>query len=117
KEPYKGGQVDREGTPPSIWDMKVAKPTHFEAATKRYKVPHTECVDQCEKCTGKGEVSCEKCEGWGWWWCKSCNGKKWNWCSACSRGSQNAASGKQNHSNAPSDKGKGSGSSKGSKGT
>eukprot|EP00439_Symbiodinium_sp_Y106_P083036 s124_g22.t2 len=83
--PYKGGDVDKDGTPPGEWSMEVPQPEHFESSTKRYKVPYSDVLTQCKKCDGRGNLTCKPCDGYGWIWCKKCNGKRWLWCSKCEK--------------------------------
>ncbi|CAE7538515.1 Ssuh2 [Symbiodinium sp. CCMP2592] len=83
--PYKGEDVDKDGTPPGEWSMDVPQPEHFESSTKRYKVPYSDVLTQCQKCDGRGNITCKPCDGYGWIWCKKCNGKRWLWCSKCEK--------------------------------
>ncbi|CAE7196193.1 Ssuh2 [Symbiodinium microadriaticum] len=83
--PYRGGEVDKDGTPPGEWSMEVPQPEHFESSTKRYKVPYSEVLTQCQRCDGRGNTTCKPCDGYGWIWCKKCNGKRWLWCDECEK--------------------------------
>ncbi|CAE7216822.1 Ssuh2, partial [Symbiodinium sp. CCMP2456] len=110
--PYKGGDVDKDGTPPGEWSMDVPQPEHFESSTKRYKVPYSEVLTQCQKCGGRGNTTCKLCDGYGWIWCKKCNGKRWLWCSKCEK-KGTAGKGRGSTSGGDGEKGAGKNSSKG----
>ncbi|WP_136513618.1 DnaJ-like cysteine-rich domain-containing protein [Geomonas edaphica] len=70
RKPYRGGPLDNEGTPPSIWDMPLDTPKIFETSRHLYRIPHTDKVEAC-KCVG-GKITCPDCSGTGrssCFWC------------------------------------------------
>jgi hypothetical protein len=74
-EAYHQGPVDDRGTPPDRWSMEVRYPEDFEKRTEKVRVPHTERVQSCDSCDGRGKVNCSHCQGWGKVMCPLCQGK------------------------------------------
>ncbi|KAH9303284.1 hypothetical protein KI387_014867, partial [Taxus chinensis] len=67
-EPYDGGKIDGSvsGPEPGPWelDMRSEFPLLFVSRKEaRVKVPHSEAVDKCSACSGRGEVACLTCNG------------------------------------------------------
>lgn len=65
-EPYAGGVVDGKdgGRMLGAWevDMKGEFPLLFVSRKEaRTKLPHSEFVDKCQGCSGRGELPCPKC--------------------------------------------------------
>ncbi len=81
--PYYGGKIDDQGTPPSMWDMKVERPCHeFVNTSRNIPVPHTERLLTCEECRGNRRIECALCEGSGEEPCRQCYGGRIS-CNAC----------------------------------
>ena len=74
--PYRGESVDgpNNGIAPQPWDIPVSVPQLFEDKEIKTPVPHTEYVQQCSKCYGRGRVQCHHCNGRGRDECTWCNG-------------------------------------------
>eukprot|EP00250_Pteridium_aquilinum_P006262 c16218_g1_i1 orf=75-1403(+) len=65
-EPYAGGVVDGKdnGRVPGTWevDMKEEFPLLFVSRKEvRTKLPHSEIVEKCQGCSGRGELPCPQC--------------------------------------------------------
>jgi len=65
-EPYPGGPIDgkESGPEPGPWelDMKSEFPLLFVSRKEtRLKVPHSEAVQKCSGCAGRGELPCLTC--------------------------------------------------------
>jgi len=88
-DPYTGGNIDNEGEPPDIWNLKsklvnkIIKEKKFADDIELIKVPHTESVDICYKCKGEGVYVCPKCKGAGFISCKYCRGTGKSVCLDC----------------------------------
>lgn len=63
------------GMPPQPWDIPVEYPPLFNEGEVKIPVPHTESVDQCEECYGRGRVKCHDCDGVGRTQCYRCLGR------------------------------------------
>ena len=83
--PFKGGfvristhneQVDgpQNGYPPQPWEIPINYPSLFSETKVKVPVPHTEAVQQCHRCNGRGRVKCKHCDGVGKVRCYSCDG-------------------------------------------
>ena len=72
--PYRGGSIDDQGIPPPIWSMPVPVPGTFEKASYRFLIPHTDRVETCGGCSGRGRKTCSMCFGRGKMNCSSCGG-------------------------------------------
>jgi hypothetical protein len=73
-EPYLGGAVDDRGRAPDQWEVPVRQPKSFEERTETVPVPHTERVQMCSDCAGKGQIGCPRCLGQGKMPCPRCGG-------------------------------------------
>ena len=85
--PFKGGlvyiivtfffnsQIDgmQNGYPPQPWDIPVQYPAIFQEDKVKIAVPHTEQVQQCTDCFGRGRKQCSECHGVGHKPCSICN--------------------------------------------
>lgn len=65
-EPYAGGKIDGtdSGPEPGPWelDMRSEFPLLFVSRKEaRMKVPHSEAIEKCSACTGRGELACPTC--------------------------------------------------------
>jgi len=72
--PHAGGPVDNVGKPPQIWDIPFERPTDFKEQEQKLLVPHTDSIEKCTTCEGKGNVRCPSCHGLGKINCPKCNG-------------------------------------------
>ena len=74
--PFKGGMIDgmQNGYPPQPWDINVQYPAIFQEDTVKIAVPHTEQVQQCTECFGRGHKQCSQCYGVGRINCSFCSG-------------------------------------------
>ncbi|WOL02031.1 hypothetical protein Cni_G10750 [Canna indica] len=68
KEPYIGGKVKvdgkEKGQEVGVWelDLRSEFPILFVANKEtRVKVPHSEAVEKCSECDGRGDIACPKC--------------------------------------------------------
>lgn len=75
--PYDGGVIDgpNNGIAPQPWDIAVNVPQLFEEDEVKVTVPHTEYVQQCSDCFGRGRVQCKHCHGRGRDECTWCHGR------------------------------------------
>ncbi|XP_039274372.2 protein SSUH2 homolog [Styela clava] len=75
-KPYKKGQkIDkRNGHEVDIYDIEVSPPSDFTETIRNIKIPHSEQLRKCEKCSGNGTVSCSECGGCGTVPCMRCHG-------------------------------------------
>ncbi|MQL92902.1 hypothetical protein Taro_025537 [Colocasia esculenta] len=65
-EPYQGGKVDGKdnGSEVGVWelDLRTEFPLLYVAHKEtRTNVPHSEAVEKCSGCEGRGEVACPTC--------------------------------------------------------
>ena len=69
-------QIDgpQNGPAPQPWDILVSPSEMFKDETVQVQVPHTEYVDRCPKCFGRGHVQCKGCHGRGSDQCAFCHG-------------------------------------------
>ena len=69
-------QIDgpQNGPAPQPWDILVSPSELFKEETIQVHVPHTEYVDRCSVCFGRGNVQCKTCHGCGSDRCTWCNG-------------------------------------------
>ena len=79
EEPFKentkrGIDGPDSGLAPNAWDISVHPSSEFESGKKEVKIPHTEVVSTCTRCTGKGNNTCSTCAGTGKRTCSSCKG-------------------------------------------
>jgi hypothetical protein len=74
----------QNGPIPSPWDVVVLPANEFKKDKKTVAVPHSEHVQQCHKCIGRGNVQCTHCNGMGFKPCSSCGGSGVRMNSACS---------------------------------
>ncbi len=75
------------------WDYELTKTTENIPKPKIWKIPGSEEVTTCPKCSGKkqikcpdcsnGRITCHICNGSGRLVCSSCNGKGYHRCSSC----------------------------------
>ncbi|XP_069499588.1 protein SSUH2 homolog [Ambystoma mexicanum] len=86
--PYRGGEIDSNGTPPALWEMVAEIPQMFAAGKEKYIVPHTSSVRTCHLCGGSGKMTCLACGGRGRVNCYGCGGSgrqyNGNSCGSCS---------------------------------
>lgn len=64
--PYHGGNVDRKGSVPElgVWelDLRSQFPVLFTPEKEtRIKVPHSEAIEKCPGCDGRGDTPCPTC--------------------------------------------------------
>jgi len=76
------------GPIPGPWDVVVLPSLEYKADKKKVTVPHSEHVQQCHKCCGRGNIMCKHCSGVGFKSCSSCGGSgvrsSGNPCTSCS---------------------------------
>lgn len=72
--PYHGGPVDDRGRPPRPWEIVVRRPAPFEQKTETVDIPHSEHIETCGTCNGRGQVTCTWCHGSGRTLCSFCGG-------------------------------------------
>lgn len=65
-EPYRGGKIDgkEKGPELGVWelDLRSEFPVLFTPHKEsRAKVPHSESVEKCSDCAGRGDVICAEC--------------------------------------------------------
>jgi hypothetical protein len=72
--PHEGGPVDESVTPTGPWDIPFERPTDFMEHEQKLLLPHTERVEACSSCGGKGKVNCPACHGTGGTTCPKCHG-------------------------------------------
>ncbi|KAK1298960.1 hypothetical protein QJS10_CPB14g01692 [Acorus calamus] len=65
-EPYRGGKIDGidKGPELGLWelDLRSEFPLLFVPHKEtRSKIPHSEAIDKCSDCAGKGEIVCPTC--------------------------------------------------------
>ena len=63
----------QNGYPPQPWDIPVQYPAIFQEDKVKIAVPHTEQVQQCTDCFGRGRKQCSECHGVGHKPCSVCN--------------------------------------------
>ncbi|MDC3960364.1 hypothetical protein [Polyangium jinanense] len=76
-EPYAGGPVDgpANGRAPGPWEILLQMPPLFTQEHRVIvRVPHTDEVRTCYRCTGAGRVTCSTCSGGGRVICSHCGG-------------------------------------------
>ncbi|ERN09634.1 hypothetical protein AMTR_s00029p00195210 [Amborella trichopoda] len=66
KEPYHGGKVDGKasGAEPDTWELDLTSefPLLFVSQKEiRVRVPHSEAVEKCTGCAGRGDIVCPTC--------------------------------------------------------
>lgn len=74
KEPYGGGLLDDCGRRPGMWELPVQKPEPFVEGLYEQVVPHTDKVEACSRCGGRGRINCEHCLGRKYTPCPNCGG-------------------------------------------
>jgi hypothetical protein len=72
--PYRTGPVDQDGKPPGPWDIPIGRPEDFEERVETRTVPHTERIENCPTCRGRGFGDCQRCAGDGQVACGACGG-------------------------------------------
>src|SRR6516164_9875282 len=72
--PHDGGPVDNFGTPPGPWDIASEHPADFTDREQKIVLPHTDSVESCASCGGKGKLKCLTCQGTGKVNCPKCHG-------------------------------------------
>ncbi|KAI3772640.1 hypothetical protein L6452_03830 [Arctium lappa] len=65
-EPYRGGNIDgkEKGPELGVWelDLRSEFPVLFTSHKEsRAKVPHSESVEKCSDCVGRGDIVCAQC--------------------------------------------------------
>ena len=66
EKPYQGSRLSDRHTPPGVWQVVLPDPKPFdEVRPQEMVVPHSERVEMCIYCGGKGDLSCTKCHGRG----------------------------------------------------
>lgn len=65
-EPYRGGNIDgkEKGPELGVWelDLRSEFPVLFTSHKEsRAKVPHSESVEKCSDCAGRGDIVCAQC--------------------------------------------------------
>ena len=62
------------GPIPGPWDVVVLPSVEYSADKKKVTVPHSQHIQQCHKCCGKGNIMCKHCSGVGFKSCSLCGG-------------------------------------------
>lgn len=69
-----GARIDDEGEPPAPWAIPVRTPANFEEREVVLPVPHTDHIETCPSCAGRGFGDCRTCAGVGQVACPGCGG-------------------------------------------
>jgi serine/threonine protein kinase len=66
EKPYQGSRLSDRHAPPGVWQIVLPDPKPFdEIRPQEMVVPHSERVEMCIYCGGKGDINCAKCHGRG----------------------------------------------------
>ncbi|MBA3470317.1 MAG: protein kinase [Herpetosiphonaceae bacterium] len=66
EKPYQGSRLSDRHSPPGVWQIVLPDPQPFdELRPQEMVVPHSERVEMCIYCGGKGDINCAKCHGRG----------------------------------------------------
>lgn len=66
EKPYQGSRLSDRHSAPGIWQVPLPEtPTYEEVRPQEMVVPHSERVDMCIYCGGKGDLNCTSCHGRG----------------------------------------------------
>lgn len=64
--PYQGSRLSDRHAAPSIWQIPLPETANFEEVRPtEMVVPHSERVEMCVYCGGKGDINCTRCKGRG----------------------------------------------------
>ncbi|KAG0487818.1 hypothetical protein HPP92_006629 [Vanilla planifolia] len=66
REPYFGGKIDgkEEGVELGLWELDLRSefpPLFMPHKETRTKIPHSELLERCSDCEGRGEIACPMC--------------------------------------------------------
>ncbi len=66
EKPYQGSRLSERHSPPGVWQIPLPDPHPFdEVRPQEMTVPHSERVEMCMYCGGKGDINCTRCHGRG----------------------------------------------------
>ncbi|HEY1013135.1 MAG TPA: protein kinase [Herpetosiphonaceae bacterium] len=66
EKPYQGSRLSDRHAPPGVWQIPLPDPHPFdEIRPQEMVVPHSERVEMCVYCGGKGDINCQRCHGRG----------------------------------------------------